>query len=540
MLNGYLVALAVVLAWTGLVYYLSKSKWMERHNMAFYVPPIVMWRTQRGRSLVDRLATKPRFWNGYARVSVWICAILMVSGVALLAYEATLVPLVKQAPSPRLILAIPGINPIIPVGYGILALAVTLIVHEFAHGILTRVGKMRLLSIGLLLFVFPIGAFVEPDDNELRKTTVERRVRVYAAGPGTNIVVAAIAFVILAGVMIPSLAPAHEGALAVGVVDGGPAMMAGIRASCVVVSVDGRSVTNTSDIESRVSSNPGAPIDIDYYYRGQLHTARNVTDGLVVSFVASGFAASKAGLAVGDVILSLNDTPVGNLNVLTDLMSRAHSGQSVNISVMRYNSASRTFTVDTVISSIEFSDKYEYYRTYDPAANSLLYRGVGFLGAGFLDLGLDFRNVTYYAQLISQPFAGDRNLDDVARSFLVIMVLPFAFPVTSTQVTGLYHPAGLLAWVPDSGFWLVAGSLYWIFWLNFLVGLFNVLPVPILDGGAIFKDFARILINIRGDRYTNEKKEAILAAVTRGVYIVVSGLLILLLIGPYISAALQQ
>lgn len=537
MINGYLIALAVVLVWSGLSYFLFRTKWLERHNMSFWIPPIIMWKTQRGRSLIDRLARRPRFWLAYAKVSIWICVVLMVAVVALVAYDATLVPLVKHPPSPRLLLALPGINPIIPLGYGILALAVTLLVHEFAHGILTRVGSIKVQSIGLLLFVVPIGAFVEPDENEMRVADTRKRIRVYAAGPGTNIFVFAIAFAILAGMMIPSLVPAHDGALAVGVVDGAPAMRAGIRPSCVLVSVDGNKVTSSSDIENRIAPHPGGLIEVRYYFRNQLLTADNVTDGVVVAFVAGGFAAQQAGLSDGDVIVSLNNTPIGSYSVLTDVMSRTHAGQTVNMTVMSFDASAARFTVNNTISTIKLSDKYEYYRVYDPGANTPAYRGVGYLGAGFLYLGLDIENVTYYAQLVSRPFAGDKSLSDITTSALRFLALPFLVPITSSQVTDLYHPSGLLSWMPDSAFWLIASSLYWILWLNFAVGLFNVLPIPAFDGSSIFNDLVRSFFDRRGAKYTKEKKEAILKAISRSVSLVVGVLFLWLLIGPYLSAA---
>ena len=181
-MNGYLIALIVFLAWIGMVYVLNRIKWFEKHSMALQ-GPFIMWKTERGKKLIDRLASRRRLWEVYGKLSLWICAGAMAIIMTLLLWEATIVTQVDRAPSPELILGIPGINPVIPVGYGILGLVIAIIVHEFAHGILTRVGDMKVRTLGLVFLVFPVGAFVEPDEEALKNTTRSKRSKVFAAGP---------------------------------------------------------------------------------------------------------------------------------------------------------------------------------------------------------------------------------------------------------------------------------------------------------------------------------------------------------------------
>ena len=82
----------------------------------------------------------------------------------------------ESLPGPEVALVIPGINPILPlefIGYIILALVVAMVVHEFSHGILTFAGKLKVKSLGILYCIVPIGAFCEPDDEELKNTTIK-------------------------------------------------------------------------------------------------------------------------------------------------------------------------------------------------------------------------------------------------------------------------------------------------------------------------------------------------------------------------------
>src|SRR5439155_1593328 len=100
-------------------------------------------------------------------------------------WEATLVQnaAIRSNPtSPETLLGLPGINPIIPLGYGILGLAVAIILHEFSHGILSRVANIKIRSLGLIFLIFPIGAFVEPDEDELRALPRREAGRLYVDG----------------------------------------------------------------------------------------------------------------------------------------------------------------------------------------------------------------------------------------------------------------------------------------------------------------------------------------------------------------------
>ena len=56
-----------------------------------------------------------------------------------------------------MMIGLPGLNPVIPLWYGILALVIAMVVHEFSHGILSRVANVKVKALGLLMFFFPVG-----------------------------------------------------------------------------------------------------------------------------------------------------------------------------------------------------------------------------------------------------------------------------------------------------------------------------------------------------------------------------------------------
>ncbi len=533
-MNGYLIALIVLSAWIAGVYYLNRSKWFERHGMSL-MGPMVMWKTRRGRDIIDRISRRERLWSFYGKLSLWICAGAMVTIMTLLIWEATIVPQVEKAPSPELILGIPGINPVIPLWYGILGLVVAIVVHEMSHGIITRLGKMNLVSLGVLFFVFPVGAFVEPDEGELQRTTRIKRAKVFAAGPASNLILAMVVLGLFSGVMMSSLEPVNEGALATGVVEGSPAYYSDIPQTSVIVSVGGVAVSSPSDLEDISTIDPGTEVSVEYYFSGDLTTAEGLVYGLVVSYSVEGYAAGDGGLSAGMVLASLNGTVVRNMDDLRDAMDLTTAGQVVDVSVLSYDESADGFVVDPDVTSLTLSDKHVFYAEFYPGDNEDSYIGDGYLGAGFLPLGLNLREPDYYASMLASPFEGDRDLDDFSMSWLRLIALPFLdlAPVRS-PVTDLYEPSGAVSWMPDGAFWVLANSLYWIFWLNLMIGLTNVLPAVPLDGGYLFRDAFDYIVSRVRKGYTQEQREKVVGKITLLFALSVLFLILWQLVGPAI------
>ena len=63
-------------------------------------------------------------------------------------------------------------------------------------------------------------------------------------------------------------------------------------------------------------------------------------------------------------------------------------------------------------------------------------------------------------------------------------------PIVSPFVES-YTIEGPLGALPTSVFWIIVNILYWVAWLNLMVGIFNILPMMPLDGGFLFNDGVR-------------------------------------------------
>lgn len=160
--------------------------------------PVIMWRTQRLRGLISRISNfSPTFWRWYMNVGI------VVAFGAMIFITWTLVstlPTVFDTPSVSIVIPgveMPGSSIYIPFVYGLIALATVLVVHEFSHGIQSVGEDISIKSIGLLLFAIIPGAFVEPDEDELKNAKRSSRLRVYAAGSIANMTLAAIAMILM-------------------------------------------------------------------------------------------------------------------------------------------------------------------------------------------------------------------------------------------------------------------------------------------------------------------------------------------------------
>ncbi len=255
-----LLAAGAIVLWSFALYALQRRGLLEPRGLIPSPPPagpFLMWKTVRGRQLIDRLARPTRFWRIFGDVSILLVLLTMAGTTLLLLWEATLVQNAAvrgNPPSPEILLGLPGINPIIPLGYGVLGLAVAIILHEFSHGILSRVAKIRIRSLGLIFLIVPIGAFVEPDEEQLRALPRRDRARLYAAGPATNILLAVLFAFLFSSVMMSSVTPVHDGVGIIGFTEGGsPSQDAGMQAYTVITEVNGTAVASITDFRNAMA-----------------------------------------------------------------------------------------------------------------------------------------------------------------------------------------------------------------------------------------------------------------------------------------------
>ena len=148
----------------------------------------------------------------------------------------------------------PGFDIFIPWWHALVAIIVTLVFHEAAHGILARVSKVRLKSTGILsLGALPIGAFVEPDDDELNSRSSLERMRVYSMGSFANLCVGVAAILLILSVSGFSYTLIQEhGVAVIGLSPGFPAEKVLSRGD-VIYSIDNMSTDSLALFQNATS-----------------------------------------------------------------------------------------------------------------------------------------------------------------------------------------------------------------------------------------------------------------------------------------------
>jgi len=226
--------------------------------------PTLMWKTKRLRGLINRLANKsPKFWKWFMNVGIVVSFIAMV---AMTYYLISSLQTITKTPSVSLVIPgveVPGSPIFIPFVYGIIALATVIIVHEFGHGILARVEKIKLKSIGLLLFAILPGAFVEPDEEDMEKAKKVSRMRIYVAGSMANISLFVVAFLIMTAISSFAIPGAfHEKMEIQNVISGAPADNV-LKSGMILTSINGYNVSDRYSFSKAVSTlTPGKMVYI--------------------------------------------------------------------------------------------------------------------------------------------------------------------------------------------------------------------------------------------------------------------------------------
>ncbi len=395
---GYEIALGLVVVYGAIVYALHRAGKLGPDRSLSLFGPALMTKTQRGRSLLDRWGRYRRFWSVVADVGIALAAAAMATIVVLLILGAIasfrLSP--SQAPTVQEAVGLPGINPIIPLGYGILALVIGIVLHELMHGIIARSQNIGVKSLGILWFVVPVGAFVEQDDAEMMQASRRKRDRVAAAGVLANFALALVFFLALSLLVASSVQPN--------------------------------------------------------------------ANGVGVALVEPNTPAANASLGSGDIITSVNLTATPTVALFESALANTTPGETVSLT---YYSSGLGHLVSTSV----------------VLAPSPSHPGRGFLGVlvnTFTPAELK-QTLVWPAGSDAGPIAGT----------LDWLVLPLATlePVSGSTIS-YFHLTGAFAGTDPTSFWVVANVLYWLAWMNLLLGLSNALPLFPLDGGLLFRDFA--------------------------------------------------
>src|SRR3989344_4281502 len=168
---------------------------------------IFLYRTKLGLRWMDKYSQKFREWvilSGYIGMGVGFVGLVVISYV-LVQNLYSLITRSEAVSGVSLVLPgvhVPGLG-VLPFWYWILAIFGIAVVHEFSHGIVARAHNIPVKNTGLVFFGPILGAFVEPDEKQLRKKQDIVQYSVLAAGSFSNIVLAVVALLFLNFAFMP-------------------------------------------------------------------------------------------------------------------------------------------------------------------------------------------------------------------------------------------------------------------------------------------------------------------------------------------------
>jgi membrane-associated protease RseP (regulator of RpoE activity) len=458
---------------------IANSQFMKDRGLTAW-GPVIFWRTSRGQNLLDRLGRPKRLWRIVASAGVPLVILSMAYFLALVLLMGYLMVSSPPEPSsynaPRNILLIPGINQFIPL-IAWIGLFVTLVVHEFAHGILAKVEGIKVKSMGLAFLGAPIAAFVEPDDEELfgsaqKPAIVSRkaRIRILAAGVISNFLVAVVAIALFFGPVIGAISPVDRVVVA-DVQNGSVGDLAGFSQNMAVLTSDGTDISNLDQLNAALSAKSSHLRMLVDGNEKDLTLKGDPVRCIMVASVFKDSPASNARMPSRFVILAIDGQAIYSVDDFRSHMNSTVPGQNITIATDHGN--------------------YVVKLASKPDGTSLI--GIGISGNALYAGGVTFQEFPaeqFLAMLHNLPQRG-------INAFLAVyLALPFTgiagqtaggFQGFSGTLEHFFEPSGWAAPLGSNFFWM-ATILFWIGWINLYAGLFNCLPAVPLDGGHIFRD----------------------------------------------------
>jgi membrane-associated protease RseP (regulator of RpoE activity) len=209
---------------------------------------VFMRRTKKGLKFLDKIAEHKKFWKIFGTIGVFVGLYLMINGMYILVQYGKLL-ITGQVKQPGLSFVLPSPTSqvisgkgyiLLPFWFWIIIIASVIFPHELSHGIMSRVEKIRVKSVGFLLVAIFPGAFVEPDEKQLKKAKFWSKLRIFAVGSFSNFIVYLIVFGLISNVLWPTYVPGPIKINSVG--NSTPAEIAGLKSGMVISEINGKKI----------------------------------------------------------------------------------------------------------------------------------------------------------------------------------------------------------------------------------------------------------------------------------------------------------
>jgi regulator of sigma E protease len=399
----------------------------------------------------------------------------------------------------------------------VLALALTLgilvTLHEYGHFWVARRCGVKVLrfSVGFgkplyswydrhgtefAIAAIPLGGYVkmlderegpvpeELKDQAFTSKSPSRRIAIAAAGPLANFIFAIFAYWLLSVVGVTHVAP-----IVGQVADESVAERVGLQEGMEIHSVDGHRVASWRDINMRILERTGeqGQISMEVSEGGARGTVSGELAGWglsdntpnplaefgitpwrpavppVLGQISEGGRAQAAGLQSGDRIVAVNGEPISSWFDLVEFIRKAPE-QTLQVTIKR-NGSERSVSVTPEAKSEETGEL------------------IGFIGAGVEAISWPdevLREVSY-GPFAAVPVALSETWADTRLTLVAIKKMLTGL-LSPTNLSGPITIARVAEASVSSGF---EDFVRFLAYLSVSLGILNLLPVPVLDGGHI-------------------------------------------------------
>lgn len=269
--------IAAILFIAFLTFFLFKNKKKIQTQGYFPVIYFLMYRTKLGLKLMEKLSKKiPRIlkWLAFAGVFIGFLGMIVISyNLIVNVFQLIFAPSAPAGVALVLPFKVKG-SFYVPFFYWIISIFILAVVHEFSHGVIARLYDIKIKSsgfafLGIIVPVVP-AAFVEQDEKQMNDKSTSAKLSVFAAGPFSNILTAAIVALIFMLVFSPltSAIFTPNGITVSGYVKDGenttfPAQEAGIKKGEVILKINDVDVSSLENFTAELEDKkPGEEIKI--------------------------------------------------------------------------------------------------------------------------------------------------------------------------------------------------------------------------------------------------------------------------------------
>lgn len=375
----------------------------------------------------------------------------------------------------------------------IIVLGFLIFAHESGHFMVAKFFRVRVLvfsfGFGKRLFGFhrgdtdyrisliPLGGYIRmagdiPEDNhpsnpdEFLSKPKWQRLLILLAGPFMNVVIAVVFLAVISMIGTETLVIQPViGSL----VPGKPAARSGLQVGDRIVTINGDHIEDFEDLRLAISMHAGTPIRIDFLRNGQMHTVVLTPEresgeygvigraGLtprmepIVGRILPGTIAERRGVHSGDRIVAVNGKPIADFTDFATIVDNA-KGAPVALDLLR---GAQRLSVVLPATKYDLHDPYRgiYPPTriqklsFGPAIVQSIHENEKMLKYAFITLGRLVRAEGSVKEL-SGPLSIAKISGEMLRRSWIDLI-------------------GLMALI------------------SLQLGIMNLLPVPVLDGGHI-------------------------------------------------------